>query len=144
MALAISGCDSAAIEACEKFVKDSLSSPSSYSRVSITEHTQPISIAELHELRPPSAMDQILEGERSLYLVGIEYDAENAFGASLRSANVCAFEMRNGELPSDEAIRTKARMSARRVSLRGMVDSGIVPEAEPGSLGEARKYDCCL
>lgn len=133
------------VRLCEEFIKEGLASPSSYHRANFIEGEEPITIAELQKLRPPDSWDKLyLDQPRSLHLVSVEYDADNAYGASLRGYGSCAFEKRNGEFESSTSMESSARMSMSRVRLRDLVDAGALPKMKPGSLGGPRKYDCCL
>ena len=132
------------VKACEAFIKEGLRSPSSYSRVSVIKGVEPISIEELQKLRPPSSFDKLLKGDRSLHLVSIEYDADNAYGTSIRGVEVCAFEMRNGELPDSTMIDLKARQSASKRTLRQLSEAGMIEGAPPGSTNSPARFPCCL
>jgi hypothetical protein len=130
---------------CEEFIKETLASPSSYRRANVIEVEEPTSISDLQKLRPPSFWDKLyLDQPRSLHLVSVEYDAANAYGANLRGYGTCAFEKKNGEFYSSTIMRSSARMSMTSARLRGLVDSGALPDTKPGSMGPAPKYPCCL
>lgn len=141
-AIMLAGCDKPEVKACEGFIKDSLASPTSYSRVEITRWTEPISKEEIDKLRQP--LSGFEHDQPSLSLVGIQYDAQNAYGVKIRQGAICAFELDNGR-PDDEVIvASKARWSATQVSLRRLIDAGAIEGTRPGSLGKPKKYDCCL
>lgn len=140
-AAALTGCDKADVKACEGFIKDSLASPSSYSRINVTRWKESISKKKLDELRQPLGFER---GVPSLSLVGIQYDAENSYGAKLRQGEICAFELRDGKPADDMIIASKARSSATTARLRRVIDEGALEGTRPGSMGKAKKYDCCL
>lgn len=138
----LGGCEKTDVKACEGFIKDGLASPTSYDRVEITRWIEPISKEEINKLRQP--MGSFERGKPSLSMVGIQYDAQNAYGTKIRQGAICAFELHDGQPDSDEVIAANARMSAREVSLRRLIDAGAIAGTRPGSLGKPKKYDCCL
>lgn len=141
-AATLTGCDKADVKACEGFIKDGLASPTSYSRVGVTRWTESISREEINKLRQP--IGNFERGEPSLSLVGIQYDAQNAYGVKIRQGAICAFELHDGQPDDNAVVAANARMAAREVSMRRLIDAGAIQGTPPGSFGKPKKYDCCL
>lgn len=140
-AILVAGCQEADVKACEGFIKDGLASPTSYDRVQVTRWVEPISASEIDKLRQPLGIER---GKPSLSMVGIQYDAENVFGTKIRQGEICAFELRDGKPDDETIVASRARMSASKVGLRRIIDSGALDGTRPGAMGKPNKYECCL
>lgn len=108
-------------DACEEYVKSTLKAPATYKRVSA----------------------DVLMDEGKNRLVMLQYDAENSFGAPLRSGEICAFKLNEkGELPDrDEALflANGSRLAAtlRKTRQYGETAQAASDTAEP-------EHACCL
>ena len=81
--LALSGCN-AAVEGCEDAILASLRAPSTYDRVDASSVPQ-----------PNAALPH--------YLVSVKYDAQNGFGAMIRSTTYCEVPMVDGKPVPEQA-----------------------------------------
>ena len=109
-AFALSGCGSSEAldnlaahtpqSACAEFTRSMLNSPSSYQQIDIETWEEPLTGAEMEERREMAP--SIGTGTPGVLYVGIEFDAVNEMGAVERSANVCPFSMKDGNVLQTE------------------------------------------
>ena len=139
--LLLAGCDKPDVKACEDFILDGLRSPSSYRRVAISVSETPIAfeavrkISAAPELYTPSTDFRMNTAEPLIIrVVRVEFDAENAFGAALRSKTTCAFRHTKGSALNSMVSLARAR---ERDRLRAAADPAIpdLPELP---------YPCCI
>jgi hypothetical protein len=96
--LLLGACDSAAVKGCEEFVQSRLQAPSSYKRIQVNEMNSPSSQTEMLALgkdRRLLAMEKemgMADRPLTLHTVLVEYEAKNAFNASVRGQQACYFD----------------------------------------------------
>lgn len=137
--VSLTGCNrKPEIEACETFVREKVATPSTIKV--ITASSVPAIAKNIYGLKPT---DQVT-------LVSIEYDAENQYGAPIRSSAYCAFPMKNGELPSLREMRSQASASAIWAKLHAngplytdLDTIDLIEKADALDRGE-RIYACCI
>jgi hypothetical protein len=106
--VACSSFDSPEVTSCEEKLIGTLKSPSSYKRIESSVWDSETTIANLAGLYfgedVPLHVDQLLSElnghEVAVRHVGIKYDADNSFGASLRDSYYCNFVAVDGKLYS--------------------------------------------
>lgn len=109
----LGGCDSPQIKDCEAQLLDKLKAPSSYQRIKAE------GIA-LTTAAPP------------YYLVTIEYDAQNSYGAALRDTERCSYRMTDRAGPTVERFDPYANIVAEDVSVAAPpVDTSIDKPIDP-------------
>jgi hypothetical protein len=128
---------------CEDFIQSTLKSPSSYKRVSVSEDEEPITTDELKQsgsvLFQLSAMHSVPIPTR-VHTVLIQYDADNSYGASIRSAAVCAFDV--GDNPTKQNVNTGVSMAKSAAHRRSWIEQGLLPNN--GKTQMDPPYPCCL
>jgi hypothetical protein len=147
--MALGACDDPEVRACEVFLKKTLRDPTSYKRISITKADQhfanwkayqertgderPLSIAKSFGVAPA--------GRPGLRTVAVSYEAANGVGDPVPGRQICAFELRNGELGKNaEDLERAAIVSYSHVALRGLLKDGSSARAPETGL----KFDCCM
>ncbi len=135
--------DSTQVAACTSYAKARAISGPSFKRVGVEEWDESIMEEELDRLRPEPPVE--LPGTPGLHLVGIQYEDLNPQGIPIDGlAQICAFETRNGELPSDTSIESGARMAESTARLRDLADMGHLEGVPTSAQVDMRKYPCCL
>ncbi|PNU05481.1 hypothetical protein [Novosphingobium guangzhouense] len=150
-AFALTGCDKvthffdpAEVKACEAYTLETLASPSTYKRIDVITHDEKVTKARLKELSP-NRPDWVPNDDPGIKTVGIQYDAQNGYGAIMRGGMVCAFETERGEVKDNSvSLDGRASAAASHAKFRDLVERGIVPNMTAADLGPLREYQCCL
>lgn len=137
--LSLTSCDevsslfvSPEVRACEYFLKDRLQSPASYQRISETSWDEPVSASDLRAMKGDRSLPSLPNRDPALRMVGVIYDAQNAYGTPLRLGEVCAFETDGGKLPDADMMMSRARLAASTARMQSLAEAGIVtPRALP-------------
>jgi hypothetical protein len=138
--LALSGCQSpedVALEACSNSIKRDLKAPSTFS---IADQDVYYSTAAPLEGDAKSSEYQYLQ-------LTISYDAENSYGAPLRSEQKCEFLVKDGEIQDVSMLNLQASTNARvnsevcleKTKKSQTADRPVVCFAPP-----ELKKECCL
>jgi hypothetical protein len=98
--LSVTGCDRPEFDDCEKRVMADLTSPSSYRRVSAD------TVRDTSK-KPPIDM------------VSIDYDAQNAYGATVRDRVICQYFVKDGKPQLEGMIRMDNGVRSAMGRLRG-------------------------
>ena len=96
----LAGCNSqqsAAVGACESFIKERLRSPSSYKQISVDD------------LGPSFKNDG-----RDIKMLTVEYDAANAYGTPIRGKQMCTFDVDQSGNFIDKDVEFAAKMASIR------------------------------
>lgn len=116
------GCDpfeNKMIGFCEDVLKERLKSPSGYSRLKVTEMSEPLSIEKwkADQLAGPNPQPEVLAlRERMMRQNGItpeifgyiiEYDAPNTFGTLIRTRSMCEYVSVSGSRDDATAFNVK-------------------------------------
>ncbi|WP_454000737.1 hypothetical protein [Afipia felis] len=92
--------ESGFIKACESAIKERLSSPSSYSRIDVTQSTEPASLDEMYASEPAVLALYKRNNAKAVRHVAIfTYDASNALGVKIRGAAKCTDDALEGSKP---------------------------------------------
>src|SRR5688500_18848846 len=94
--LVLLGCGRPEFTVCEELIENGLRSPATYQLARLETFDEPITKQQLTSIGGRSYGDAAL----TLRKVFIEYDAANAYGTPIRGAEMCAFVLREGKLPS--------------------------------------------
>lgn len=138
--LALSGCQSpedVAVEACSNSIKRDLKAPSTFQMVDKESNYFPAD---------PLGSDDKSSKYEYLQVI-ISYDAENSYGAPLRSKHRCTFLLKNNEIQDPHTLvmqglvneNTNALMCLNKTKEAQTTDSPLVCVA-PAEL----KEECCL
>lgn len=136
LALVIGGCGKPEVSACEEFLKESLRSPATYKQVRADIYDEPITPEKLTTLGGRPWGGETL----AIRKVFVEYDAENAFGAPIREAQLCGFVLRNGTLPDSNGLKAAVALASAKRSYQRVKES--VGQADPEY--QEPEYSCCL
>lgn len=120
-----SGIESQAFMACQEFTKAALAAPSTYSLVDTSSWDEPLTGAEMEDLR--KLHPSIGHETPGLRYVGIEFEAENVDGTIIRSVNVCPFATSDGDILDEEIAGTK-RLA---IALRGLANEAAAETEFP-------------
>lgn len=98
--------------ACEKALKETLISPSSYKRISTVSAKEPMSVDDYFKTQPERSENvrALLKSANSTawrYSLLVEYDASNSMGVLLRSKAVCTDEVLGDQPPTDNEMIVK-------------------------------------
>lgn len=108
--------DSRLVAACETALLDRLKAPSTYARVSATESSEPIRLADYYvdafsRNGMPGAAEQELNrrvhDHATRWTVLIEYDAANGFGTPIRGVSACTYSSLDGGTKGVSALLVK-------------------------------------
>lgn len=86
--------------ACEDFTRSLLDSPSTFRLVDVSQWEEPLTASEMEDIREMNA--EIGSKTPGLIYVGVEFDAMNDMGATVRSSNLCPFPTADGKVLQSE------------------------------------------
>lgn len=147
--LALSGCEKPEVNACEAFIKSTLTLPSSYTRVKISSHDEaPMSRAKFYAdagmpdpandesptIRANAELMGNALGRRDLY---ITYEADGA-----QSIERCVFKVVNGEIQGADPASAEVSISSSNADSARLMDAGLLPE--DGNSRRKIGFRCCV
>lgn len=151
LALTLAGCEKAEIGACETFVKEGLRSPGSYRRAAADLASHDMSLADFRKVtgdKPGGALEELAaqSKRRGIRTVTLHYDAQNAFGATVRETSQCLFRTEDGELSgdADETVAAVMAGSKSERDFRELLRSGAGARVSPGDVPPDPARACCL
>lgn len=130
VAAALGGCnlfDSNFVTACEGALLETLKSPSSYKRITVTEQKRPITFAEYWRGRPLESESVRLFQEKmakeppTQHVALVEYDAANVYGALTRARSMCTYDTLSAS-PND-ATKHLVRIDGKTITDRLVDDA---------------------
>ena len=148
-ALVLTGCGQPDVDACERFVKGELRSPSTYRQVALTQRDLPLSLKDFRAItgdRSEPLRDMIdKRSQNGIRTITITYDASNAYGTSVRETRECHFRLRDGKLLGDAQsfdLREKKQKLDR--DFWDAARSGVIPNFNPADVPPEPERSCCL
>jgi hypothetical protein len=140
--LMLAGCgDRPEVAGCESFIKDSLKSPASYRRVSVSIRDHPTNEAELKTLYGQHVF--IVGKSPGLRIVSITSDAANSYGTPIRSTEECAFKLNEGKV-DETFLESDVQRAESQHALHSLMASGTIPGVSPSQAEPEKKYPCCV